>query len=305
MGFVTFFKSNSLLATISAASVVAIFVQIMLGAVTRLMGAGLSCPDWPLCYGLWIPLPSMLSALPNLDYTYAQIFMEWIHRANAAVVLAPLICWMTFLSWRSRQKAPVCWGLGAFALLLLLVQSAVGGFTVFDQNSPWSVAVHLSLASLLLATTVSIFKIAQLGGVAVVEKKAVVPFLLALIVLVTIISGAVVAKSGSALSCGGWPLCNGALVPEFGDSGQVLHFAHRGLALMSVLGIVAGAFYVRALRHPAMLSVIQVFMGLLVIWVYNVGTLGSHVLVGALHQLFALVIFASLIWVFWRPDGAR
>ena len=99
-------------------------------------------------------------------------------------------------------------------------------------------------------------------------------------------------------------MCNGALVPEFGDSGQVLHFAHRGLALMSVLGIVAGAFYVRALRPPAMISVIQVFMGLLVIWVYNVGTLGSHVLVGALHQLFALVIFASLIWVFWRRDGA-
>jgi cytochrome c oxidase assembly protein subunit 15 len=305
VGFVTFFKSSSLLATVSAASVVAIFVQIMLGAVTRLMGAGLSCPDWPLCYGLWIPLPSMLSALPNLDYTYSQILMEWTHRANAAVVLAPLICWMAFLSWKSRQRSPVCWRLGAFALLLLLVQSAVGGFTVFDRNSPWSVAVHLSLASLLLATTVSIFKIARLGGVAVVEKTVAVPFLLSLIVLVTIISGAVVAKSGSALACGGWPLCNGVLGPDFEDRGQVLHFAHRLLALMSVLGIVAAAFYMRALRHPAMLSVIQVFMGLLVIWVYNAGTFGSHVLVGALHQLFALVIFASLIWAFWRPDAPR
>ena len=305
MGFVTFFKSSSLLAAVSVASVVAIFVQIMLGAVTRLMGAGLSCPDWPLCYGLWIPLPSMLSALPNLDYTYSQILMEWTHRANAAVVLAPLICWMAFLSWKSRQRSPVCWGLGAFALLLLLVQSAVGGFTVFDRNSPWSVAVHLSLASLLLAATVSIFKIARLGGVAVVEKTVAVPFLLSLIVLVTIISGAVVAKSGSALACGGWPLCNGVLGPDFEDRGQVLHFAHRLLALMSVLGIVVAAFYMRALRHPAMLSVIQVFMGLLVIWVYNAGTFGSHVLVGALHQLFALVIFASLIWAFWRPDAPR
>ena len=231
--------------------------------------------------------------------------MEWTHRANAAVVLAPLICWMAFLSWKSRQSSPVCWGLGAFALLLLLVQSAVGGFTVFDRNSPWSVAVHLSLASLLLATTVSIFKIARLGGVAVVEKTVAVPFLLSLIVLVTIISGAVVAKSGSTLACGGWPLCNGVLGPDFEDRGQVLHFAHRLLALMSVLGIVAAAFYMRALRHPAMLSVIQVFMGLLVIWVYNAGTFGSHVLVGALHQLFALVIFASLIWAFWRPDAPR
>ncbi|MEE2694408.1 MAG: COX15/CtaA family protein [Pseudomonadota bacterium] len=299
------FKSNSSLAIASAASVAAIFVQIMLGAVTRLMGAGLSCPDWPLCYGLWIPLPSALSALPNVDYTYVQILMEWTHRANAAVVLAPLICWMTFLSWRFRKSVPACWWLGAFALLLLLVQSAVGGFTVLDRNSPWSVAVHLSLASLLLATTVSILKIARLGGGAFADKTAAVVLALSSIVLVTIVSGAMVAKSGSVLSCGGWPLCNGALVPKFEDSGQVLHFVHRVLASVSVLGIVSGAFYLQALRHPAILSVIQVFMGLLVIWVYDAGTFGSHVLVGALHQLFALVIFASLIWGSWQPGGPR
>ena len=76
MGFVTFFKSNSLLATISAASVVAIFVQIMLGAVTRLMGAGLSCPDWPLCYGSFFPKGQM-----NL-----QVFLEWFHRLDAFFV---------------------------------------------------------------------------------------------------------------------------------------------------------------------------------------------------------------------------
>ena len=305
MDFVNTLKSNSVLVIASAASVVAIFVQIMLGAVTRLMGAGLSCPDWPLCYGLWIPLPSSLSALPNVDYTYAQILMEWAHRANAAVVLAPLVCWMTFVSWKFRRDDPVCWWLGAFALLLLLVQSGVGGFTVFDSNSPWSVSVHLTLASLLLATTVSILKAARFAGVAFFGQAAVIPIALSLVVLVTIISGALVAKTGSALACGGWPLCNGSLLPELDDDGQVLNFVHRVLALVSVLGIVLGAFYIRALRHSAMLSAIQVLMGLLVIWGYDVGAFGPHMIVGTLHQLFALVIFASLIWASWRPTEGR
>ena len=36
--------------------IILIVLQISLGASIRLTGSGLSCPDWPLCYGLWIPL---------------------------------------------------------------------------------------------------------------------------------------------------------------------------------------------------------------------------------------------------------
>ena len=64
-----------------------IFLQIILGAWVRLTGSGMSCPDWPLCYGYIFPTPNKIVNIPNIEYSYFQIFLEWIHRANAALVI--------------------------------------------------------------------------------------------------------------------------------------------------------------------------------------------------------------------------
>ena len=67
-----------------------IFLQIILGAWVRLTGSGMSCPDWPLCYGYIFPTPNKIANIPNVEYSYFQIFLEWIHRANAALVIGPI-----------------------------------------------------------------------------------------------------------------------------------------------------------------------------------------------------------------------
>ena len=53
---------------------VAIFFQIILGAWVRLTGSGMSCPDWPLCYGMIFPTYEKIKSIENIDYTYFQIF---------------------------------------------------------------------------------------------------------------------------------------------------------------------------------------------------------------------------------------
>ena len=298
-------KSSPYLVAISGISVIAIFVQIMLGAVTRLTGSGLACPDWPLCYGLWLPFPSALSALPPIDFTYTQVLLEWAHRANAAFLLAPLVCCMAFLGWKYRGQGPIYWRLGLAAFCLLLVQSAVGGFTVFDKNSPWSVAIHLTLASLLLATAVSMLRLAKTGHSIRMGIRTVIPIVLALLVLSTMVSGAIVAKTGAALACDGWPLCSGSVLPDMDDIGQAVHLFHRFLAFVTVLGLLWAGWYLRYLRHAAVLSIFQVLMGLVVIVTYEGGVLELQVTVGALHQLFAAIIFAALVWTFWQPDRVK
>ena len=42
-----------------------IFLQIILGAWVRLTGSGMSCPDWPLCYGFIFPTPYKISNIPK------------------------------------------------------------------------------------------------------------------------------------------------------------------------------------------------------------------------------------------------
>jgi len=57
-------------------SVLALIALIVIGGATRVMEAGLACPDWPLCYGSFLPFSHM-----NL-----RVFLEWFHRLDAFLV---------------------------------------------------------------------------------------------------------------------------------------------------------------------------------------------------------------------------
>ena len=75
---------------LSSFLLLAIVIQILLGAWVRLTGSGLSCPDWPLCYGFFFPTYNKINELGIIEYSYFQVFLEWIHRANAAFIIGPL-----------------------------------------------------------------------------------------------------------------------------------------------------------------------------------------------------------------------
>jgi len=299
-------KSFDILRVIACVAALAIMLQIVLGALTRLTGSGLACPDWPLCYSLWFPTPTKLARL-GVDYSFVQVMLEWTHRFNAAVVVAPLVLAMCVFAWRERKLLPVNWRVSIAVLTVLALQGGVGRFTVFDHNSPWSVAAHLGLASILLALVLSLVRlksvpyhdwrrraasngcwaVAMLGG----------------LVLTTMVSGAIVAKSGATLSCGGWPLCDGGLMPDLRDSGIVLHVVHRLLALIMVIGLLWGSWRWRQLRHLAALAFVQVLLGAAVIAIYSKHSAGFQVAIGAVHQIVAMIIFAALVWSFWAPSA--
>ena len=59
-----------------------IFLQIILGAWVRLTGSGMSCPDWPLCYGYIFPTPNKIANIPNVEYSYFQIFLEFLKKID-------------------------------------------------------------------------------------------------------------------------------------------------------------------------------------------------------------------------------
>ena len=127
-------------------SVVALIALIVIGGATRVMEAGLACPDWPLCYGSFLPLAHM-----NL-----RVFLEWFHRLDAFLV-GILILSKFILSIIWRKEIPR-WLPKTYSLLVFLVlfQGSLGALTVINLLNSNTVTGHLLIAFLLLITNISI-----------------------------------------------------------------------------------------------------------------------------------------------------
>jgi len=127
-------------------SVLALITLIVIGGSTRVMEAGLACPDWPLCYGSFLPFNHM-----NL-----RVFLECFHRLDAFLV-GTLILFKFALSIIWKNEIPN-WLPKTYSLLLFLVivQGSFGALTVINLLDSYTVTGHLLIAFLLLITTISI-----------------------------------------------------------------------------------------------------------------------------------------------------
>lgn len=124
----------------------ATLLLMAVGSATRVMNAGLACPDWPLCYGQLVPTQQM-----NL-----QVFLEWFHRLDAGLIgLSTLL--LVGLSWWNRQQLPkwLPWA-ATFALSLILVQGGLGALTVTELLRFDLVTAHLGTALLFFCTLLAI-----------------------------------------------------------------------------------------------------------------------------------------------------
>lgn len=120
----------------------ATLLLMAVGSATRVMNAGLACPDWPLCYGQLVPTQQM-----NL-----QVFLEWFHRLDAGLIGLSTL-WLFGLTWWKHKQLPqwLPWA-ATVALSLILVQGGLGAFTVTELLRFDIVTAHLGTALLFFCT---------------------------------------------------------------------------------------------------------------------------------------------------------
>ena len=121
---------------------IATLALMAIGSATRVMNAGLACPDWPLCYGTLIPSQQM-----NL-----QVFLEWFHRLDAALIGLSAIALVGFSVWYRRVLPVWTPWMSLFALGLILFQGVLGGLTVTHLLRFDIVTAHLGTALLFFTT---------------------------------------------------------------------------------------------------------------------------------------------------------
>src|SRR3989454_2677491 len=260
---------------LASAAVVATYVLIILGGLVRATGAGLACPDWPLCHGRLIP---------PLD---PLVLIEWSHRFVASIV-GLLTLAVGFAAWRLRRAGqPGFVGLSALALVLVVIQIGVGGLTMRHELTAWLVVAHLGTAMAFFATLVVIVVIAMTpspaelvpsgvetrarGGAGQAAPRRHDSFrALAVLTLAAtyglVLIGGYVSASGAGLACPDWPLCYGQLLPSL-TGGVGAHLLHRFAAALAgaLIVVTAAAAYRTQTRRPQLQAASAIAVGLLIL----------------------------------------
>ena len=201
---------------------------VVLGAFTRLVDAGLGCPDWPGCYGhlLWPDeaheIAKAEEKFPDAPVELDKTWPEMVHRYFAGT-LGLFILAITLLSVKySRQSlsSPVPVKLPIFLLGLVILQAAFGMWTVTLKLWPQVVTAHLlggfttlSLLWLLGQRLGGQFWQLTAGQAASLDRLKPLLWFATVVVFLQIALGGWVSSNYAALACPDFPQCLGQWVP--------------------------------------------------------------------------------------------
>jgi heme o synthase len=208
---------------LAVAAAIATYVLIVVGGLVRATDSGLGCPDWPLCFGDWVP-PLELHA-----------WIEHSHRLVAAVAVGPLVGAVALITlFTARRRDRVLLGAAIVAGVLVVVQAWLGGQVVIQQLQAELVSAHMAMALTVLALTLFIADRA-VGG-ALPPARSGSPARLvgwtAAAIFGQMVLGSWVTGTNSGLAFTDFPLMGGTLLPSISVDQQAVQVAHRALAFL-------------------------------------------------------------------------
>ncbi len=260
-------------------AVIYTFVVVVVGAYVRLADAGLGCPDWPGCYGELTPhhaRDDIARAVEEQGGTHGPVSLgkawkEMFHRYIAGG-LGLLILAITVIAWVRRRELEQSPALASGVLGLVIVQAALGMWTVTMLLKPVIVTLHLlgGLATLALLTWLALRQQPPAAALPATSLRLRPWAMLALLVVVVQIAlGGWVSTNYAALACIDFPACHGEWLPQ-------MDFRH-GFQLVRELGMTAAGAH---LSYDAITAIH---------WTHRVGALVTLLYVGG----FALVLARS------------
>ena len=172
----------------------AVYFLVLVGGIVRATGSGMGCPDWPRCFGSWIP-PTSVEQLPKgykeqyaayrdkKNQKFAQFLTSigmtetanqlindpgilkeadfnatktWVEYMNrvVGVVIGLMIIVLANSAWRNRKNSPGLFRGAAALLVLVIIQGWFGSIVVSTNLTAWTITVHMFLAIVMVALLV-------------------------------------------------------------------------------------------------------------------------------------------------------
>jgi heme a synthase len=174
-------------------TIIAVYLLIMVGGIVRSTGAGMGCPDWPRCFGQWVP-PTDLSQLPpnykeifkvkGKEIADFDAFKTWIEYINRLIgVLIGFFIFITFLLSISFLKTDrIVFYLSFLSFVLVGFQGWLGSVVVATDLKPFIITLHMILALVIVCLIIytvtrsfnAVFKAEKVENKSLLNKLLVV-----------------------------------------------------------------------------------------------------------------------------------
>lgn len=180
-------NSNSLFRRLALLTVVVVYILILIGGIVRSTGSGMGCPDWPKCFGRWVP-PTEVSQLPpnyqeiygaklkgEIEFNATKTWIEYLNRLfgvfTGLLIFGTLLASIPFL----KKDRPIFY-MSLAAFLLTGFQGWLGSKVVSAELSPFIVTLHMLLAIVIVFVLLYVMARSYSGHVDVekVEKRRLV-----------------------------------------------------------------------------------------------------------------------------------
>jgi heme a synthase len=292
------------------------YFLILVGGLVRASGAGLGCPDWPRCFGSWIPPASAASLPPQFDPSLFNPALMWTEYLNRllGVTVGFLILATTISAWRHHRRDPRIFWTTVTAFLLVGFEGWLGGRVVAHGLAAWIVTAHLIVAIFIVQLLLYATFVANWAGRARGAAQAgrggggggVVSLPIAALIIVTLI------QSGLGTQVRGGVedalLAGVSRDLALGTVGR-LDYLHRDLAGVTVIGATLLILWLLSRRSPLVpwafvvlaLAVSQIALGIVMAY----GSLAASAQVAHLTIASLLLGAETVLWLMSRRQPAR
>jgi cytochrome c oxidase assembly protein subunit 15 len=191
------FKISSYYRNLVKVTLVAVYLLILAGGIVRSTGSGMGCPDWPKCFGQWVP-PTSAAELPE---DYQDFYAEYRHQKNIkfakyldvfgyseigkailddesikeeaafnasktwteyvnrllGAVVGFLIILCVAGSLKYMRSYKAIFVLAISSLVLVLIQGWIGSVVVSTNLLSWLITIHMVLALVILAVLTALY----------------------------------------------------------------------------------------------------------------------------------------------------
>ncbi|SHN20256.1 COX15/CtaA family protein [Mucilaginibacter sp. OK098] len=320
---------------INLATIILLFILILAGGVVRSTGSGMGCPDWPKCFGRYIP-PTSSSELPKdykqkyvagrlaknqrfaktLDvFGYSDLAKRirqdrsilvpeefnvaktWTEYINRLLgaVSGIFLLLTAILAFSYRSENKLIPVLSVLNVILVGFQGWLGSIVVSTNLVAWIVTVHMLLALAILALSIITYHLARVYGRPKLSVNPVTHIATLLALVISIVQIAFGSEVREKIDAVAGHLQGGYRDDWISNAG-VIFTQHRDVAiLVLVANIVLYALMRRTFNRHSIQQQIMSFVFLMIMLQIVTGILLSYWALPPVAQA-AHVLLATLVF---------